>query len=146
MREGVCLGEITSKYCPWNQFVHERSTKFKTWLKSWVPTDFEYLEPKDWYSRGHDHDSGHYDKQGFWRYTINSKPYGWDLALAIADVALEELRKARVKRQISAHLIFVPKLFTHLWRKQLIKTCDIICEITSGYQYWSHDQFEPLTF
>eukprot|EP00957_Ditylum_brightwellii_P032710 2479580-Ditylum_brightwellii.AAC.1 len=40
-----------------------------------------------------------------------------------------ELRQARHKRQISSHIILIPKLLTPYWRQQLLKAADIIIEI-----------------
>ena len=145
LREGVCLGEFMRKYYPWDLFVQQRSPTFRTCIKSWLLSEVKFLEPSDWFSRAHDHNGGDYDTYGFWRHRITPGTYIWDLPPIAADVAIEELRKARVKRQKSTHLVFVPKLFTHLWKKQLIKACDIVLEIPPNQAHWCHDQFEPLT-
>ena len=31
-KEGVCIGELMDKYCPWGKFAHERSPLLKSWL------------------------------------------------------------------------------------------------------------------
>jgi hypothetical protein len=36
-------------------------------------------------------------------------------------VALEELRKARIKRQDSMHIFVMPRLFTTKWLNQIFK-------------------------
>ena len=76
---------------------------------------------------------------------MQSGTFVWDLPPGAADTALEELRKARIKRQSSLHIVLIPKLFTHLWKKQFLKCCDFSIEIPAGQNFWSHDQFEPLT-
>lgn len=60
-KEGVCIGELMKKYCPWGKFVHQRSSTIKHWLKYWLPQDHIYLEPADWFHIGHDLHDGHYD-------------------------------------------------------------------------------------
>lgn len=45
----------------------------------------------------------------------------------------------------TTHIILIPKLFTHLWKKQLLKCCDIMIDVSAGKSYWSHDQYVPLT-
>eukprot|EP00980_Cylindrotheca_fusiformis_P006302 scaffold1352_cov144-Cylindrotheca_fusiformis.AAC.8 len=61
-----------------------------------------------------------------------------------ADVALEELRKARIKRQLSLHVILIPRLCTPSWLRQLFKAADIILEIPPGTPFWPSDMYEPL--
>jgi hypothetical protein len=65
---------------------------------------------------------------------------------AAADVALEELRKALIKRQTSTHLFIVPRLLTPEWRRQLNKAADLMFFVDPGPGYWPKDMYEPLTF
>ena len=55
-----------------------------------------------------------------------------------------QLRIAQIKRQQSTHIIVVPKLFTHLWRKQLHKASDVVIEIPAGAEGWPVAMFESL--
>ena len=103
------------------------------------------MEPADWFVRGHDHKGGSVDKSNFWQWTIQKGNYVWLPPPAAADAAIEEIRKARMKRQCSTHVIVIPKLFTHVWMKQWLKLCDLTFEIPAQHSYWSHDQYEPLT-
>ena len=133
-----------SKYSPWGVTAAERSPTLTSCLSEWLDA-YEYLELIAWFSKGHDLQSGYYDHQGIWRWHIQSGTFVWDLPPGAADAALEELRKARIKRQSSLHIVLIPKLFTHLWKKQFLKCCDFSIEIPEGQKFWSHDQFEPLT-
>ena len=68
--------------------------------KSWFGAESELLEPEDWFEKGHDLTGG-YNKDGFWYTTARKGTFLWCLPPAIADVALEQLRIARIKRQQS---------------------------------------------
>ena len=144
LREGVTVGEFMSTFCPWSKSCLERQSNLEHWFKSWLP-QLETLKPVDWFERGHDHNGVYKDNKGFWR--IREKPgvFLWTPPPAAADAMIEELRKARLKRHRSTHVIAIPSLFTHLWKKQLIKSCDVVLNIPPGHSCWSTDQYEPLT-
>ena len=143
-KEGVCIWDLMLKYCPWGRFATERSPLLRSWLDDWLP-NYEYLSPIDWYDKGHDLHTCYFDKNNLWRWNISSSTYVWDLSPGSTDAALEELRKARIKRQQSTHVVLVPQLFSHLWKRQMLKCCDLVIQIPAGQMFWSHDQFEPLT-
>ena len=68
----------------------------------------------------------------------------WSPPPAAAFAALEELRKARIKRQASTHIIIVPKLMATLWLKQFHKTVDFIFVIKPNTPFWPKSRFESL--
>jgi hypothetical protein len=68
----------------------------------------------------------------------------WAPPPAAADVALEELRKAWIKRQESTHYFVCPRLLMPKWLKQLWKTADLIIQIPAGTPGWPANIFEPL--
>lgn len=69
----------------------------------------------------------------------------WVPPPALADVALEELTKSRHKRSRLNHIIIVPRLMTHLWRKRMYKVCDLVFEIPPGARsFWPVAEHEPL--
>jgi len=144
MKEGVSVGEYMLKFCPWGKNAFERSTHLKEWISNTFGDRIEFLEPKDWYGRGHDHHKKFKDDRGFWR--INTKPgtFVWAPPPAAAETAMEELRKARLKRQKSTHIVLIPRLMTTLWLKQLIKTADLIVYLPNKFDFWEHDMHEPL--
>ena len=144
MKEGVSVGEFMLQYCPWGKNALERSPYLKSWIEDTFGNDVEFLKPEDWYRRGHDHYSKFKDEKGFWRIKTKPGTFIWTPPPAAADAAFEELRKARLKRQQSTHIILVPRLMTTLWLKQLIKTADILIYLPNQYQCWTHAMHEPL--
>jgi hypothetical protein len=104
------------------------------------------LTPCDWYELGHDvRGWTHPGKDGLHaRPVIRKGMFGWFPPPAAADVALEQLRIARIKRQDSTHLVVIPCLLTPKWLKQLWKACDIVLSIPAGSLGWPDDMYEPV--
>jgi len=144
LREGISLGESMLSFCPWGHSALSRSPNLKPWITELLGPDLEFLSPSDWFTRGHDHLPGYKDSQGFYRNRIKSGKFVWDLPPAAADAALEELRKARLKRRNSTHIILIPKLATTLWLRQLYKTADLVLTIPPIYPFWDTNLFESL--
>ena len=149
---GVMAGKSMLDFVPIHKTALERCAGLKTWLQSWVGIDAEFLEPKEWFTRGHDHSIGHWETNLDFEndlrmeYPVIRKGVMiWTPSPCTADVAVEDLRKARHKRQISQHLFVVPRLMSPLWRKQLYKAADLVVTIPCGHEAWSLDMFEPLT-
>ena len=105
-----------------------RSTKTLA-LESWMGKDIEFLTPEGWFTQGHDQKGGAHDAQKFWQHKIVPGTFVWTPPPAAADVALEELRKARIKRQDSTHFFVCPHLLTSEWLQQLWKTADLIIQV-----------------
>jgi hypothetical protein len=59
-------------------------------------------------------------------------------------VALEELQKARIKRQNSLHVFVVPRLMKPYWFRQLYKTVDVVFDVPPGACCWPTHMFEPV--
>ena len=144
MDEGVSVGKYMLQFCPWGKSAIERSLTLKKWILSTFGQECEFLEPSDWFTRGHDLCGGRYDEKGF--YKVRSKPgtLVWTPPPAAVDAAIEELRKARLKRRLSTHLLFIPRLATTLWLKQLNKACDIVIYLPNHFPPWPNDMHEPL--
>ena len=145
LNEGVSLGDTMTKYCPWGLTPLNRQAHLGKWFNSIIGNHLEILTPQQWYTRGHDHDGYEMHQDGLVRPNISSGTNLWEVAPIAAPTAVEELRISRLKRRKSTHLFIVPKLFTHLWLKQLQKACDVVLYIQAGSDGWSEDQHEPLT-
>ena len=144
LTEGISIGEYMLHFCPWNESALDRSKGLNTWIEATFGKECEFLNPSDWYTRAHDHCGGFKDKKGYWRVRIKPGTFVWTPPPAAADAALEELRKARLKRRKSTHFVFVPRLATTLWLKQLNKACDIVVYLPNHLPFWPSSMHEPL--
>ena len=144
---GVMAGKKMIDFIPIQLTALERSADLKTWLCSWLPPSVEFLEAKDWFIRGHDIVPGGYSTNcdGMKIPTTKSGTFVWSPPPIIGDVAVEELRKARHKRQQSMHVFIIPRLMQPFWRKQLYKAADLVLSLPPGHLYWPVNMFEPLT-
>ena len=144
LKEGVSSGSDMLAYIPFHLTALQRFPPVETWLRSWLGKDMEVLTPEGWFERGHDILGGKNDAKGFWRHNLTSGTFVW-APPAAASVAIEELRKARIKRQDSTHYFICPRLLTTEWLKQLYKTADIVFYVPPGTPGWPKDMCEPLT-
>lgn len=144
INEGIGLTGNMLAFCPWHLDALQRSEPLKEWIRSWAGHQTEFLEPSDWFVRGHDISGYHKDERGFWRAKTSTGTMVWSPPPAAGFAALEELRKARIKRQASIHIIVIPKLMTTLWLKQFRKTVDFLFVVKPDTPIWSKSQFEPL--
>lgn len=70
--------------------------------------------------------------------------YIWAPPPCVALQCLEELRKARHKRQVSAHVFICPRIMNTAWQRHLYKSADLVFSIPPGHSFWSKEQHEPL--
>jgi hypothetical protein len=127
----------------------ERSKTLLRWIRSWTSNlgknkkDLEVLEPDDWFIRGHDITGG-ISSGGLYYPTYKSGIYLWNPPPSVAEIACEEIRKARAKRTSSTHIFICPRLLTPYWRSHLHRSADILFEIPAGGEYWPKEMHEPL--
>ena len=106
------------------------SKLLQPWIQSWwlEGQELEWLSPNDWFSpprRGGN--------------------FVWSPAPAAADVALEQMCRAQLKRPSSTcHIFVVPRLMTSRWRKKLLKSCTLHFYIPARFDIWDTSQHEPL--
>jgi hypothetical protein len=146
LKEGVGLGAEMLSYIPLHLSAVDRHESMRTWLLSWIGSEMEILTPEGWYGRGHDHDGGEKDQMGVWR--LNTRPgvFVWAPPPAAAEVAIEQLRRALIKRQESTHVFICPRLLFPEWSKQLHKASDLVVMLPAGIdQGWPKSMLEPLT-
>eukprot|EP00980_Cylindrotheca_fusiformis_P021935 scaffold8770_cov167-Cylindrotheca_fusiformis.AAC.2 len=153
LNEGVMGGKSMLTFVPLHLSAFQRTPLLEPWVRSWTGRAAVFLSHEDWFLRGHDIVNGTdsflptedgSNQVPFWKPVIEHGVLVWSPPPAAADVALEELRKARIKRQLSLHVILIPRLCTPAWLRQLFKASDIILEIPPGAPFWPSDMYEPL--
>jgi hypothetical protein len=143
--EGVTAGADMLSFISLDKSAIERSpTLLEGWIKSWAGTGTEFLESEGWFERGHDLIGGGVDECGYWAPRHKSGTFVWFPPPAAAAVAIEELRKARIKRQDSLHIVVIPRLLTPEWLRQLFKVSDIVFFIPPSTSFWPGAMLEPL--
>jgi hypothetical protein len=68
----------------------------------------------------------------------------WMLPPSVMEVALELLCEDRHAHRQWPHVFVVPRLMTHLWRKDLMKNVDLLFTIPAQVLFWTARQFEPI--
>jgi hypothetical protein len=146
LNEGVMAGYDILSFIPLHLSAIDRFPDLLDWLKSWTSRKLEVLEPDDWYGLGHDIRGWTHPHQDdlLARPVLRAGVFGWFPPPAAAEVALEQMRIARIKRQDSTHVFVVPRLLTPRWLKQLFKACDVVLVIPAGTTGWPLNMFEPL--
>jgi hypothetical protein len=144
LKEGVSTGEDMLKFIPLNLSTLDWSDALRVWIQSWLGNKAEFLEPDDWFERGHNVAGGSKDSTDFWRPKISPGIFVWSPSPDAAGIALEELRKVRIKRQESLHVIVIPRLLKPELFRQFHETCDLIFDIPPGADCWDTNQFEPI--
>lgn len=146
--QGVMAGESMVAYIPVHVSAVERSPiDLVPWIRSWSGKDTRLLEPEGWFESGHDIEGWRRDEDGFERPILSEgrrRSYIWSPPPLAAEVAIAELRKARIKRQDSCHIFVCPRLCTTQWAKQLYRTADIVFELPVGFSCWPTEMHEPL--
>jgi hypothetical protein len=144
---GVMAGKRMIDFVPIHLTAFERSASLMPWLDLFIGDSAEILEPKDWFRRGHDLDESGWEinSDGMKLPKVRKGTYIWAPQPCAAETAIEELRRARHKRQISKHLFIVPRLMAPTWRKHLHKAADLILTLKPGHKAWPSSMLEPLT-
>ncbi len=147
LAQGVMAGEPMRVHIPIYLSAVERSTlDLVPWVQSWSDLESELLDPMGWFQTGHDVEGWSVCADGFARPRLvgSGRTFIWSPPPFAADVALAELRKARIKRQRSCHIFVCPRLCTTLWQKQLYKCADFVFELPVGSTVWPASMHEPL--
>jgi hypothetical protein len=145
LTEGVMNGHSMFAFLPMHETALERYPLLKVWIVDTIGHDLTFLSPDGWFERGHDHiGEGKIGWDGHWRPTLRTGKYVWTPAPAAALPALEELRKARIKRQHSSHIFVCPRVMTPEWLRQLHKAADVVVRMPVGHPAWPKEMFEPL--
>jgi hypothetical protein len=125
---GVMTGCDITNWVPLNEGALFREPRLKTWLTQVTRgMIFCTLSPEGWFTEGHGYGN-----------------YIWAPPPAAADVVVEQLGKARMKRSESMHIIVVPRLMTGRWRRHLGRGTECYFKLDCPFVWDIKTQFEPL--
>jgi hypothetical protein len=145
LREGVTAGEAMLSCIPSYEDPLDRAPRLKFWIQSWTGESAEFPSLEGWFERGRDHRGGSEDAKGLWGPRIVKGTFVWTLPPGVAERAIEEIRKARLKHQRSTHNVVCPRLMTPEWMKQLYKVSGLVLSVPAVMaDYWPDDTCEPL--
>ena len=146
--QGVMAGNAMSAFIPIHLTAAMRSERHLVpWIQSWAGENAMLLDEMAWFQQGHDIEGwnkGYGDGFGRPILATGDRTYIWMPAPLSAEVALAEMRKARIKRQSSAHVFVCPRLCSSQWLRHLYRTADFVFEVPVGCNCWSADMHEPL--
>ena len=144
--QGVMAGETMVAHIPIHMSSISRAPNLVPWIRSWCGEDAILLDENGWFESGHGIEGWDMGKDGFERPRLAKRrnTYVWAPPPIAAEVALAELRKARIKRQDSCHIFVCPRLCTTQWAKQLYRAADFVFELPVGFSCWPSSMHEPL--
>ena len=150
LNEGVMKGDQLSSFIPLHLSALARQPDLRAWILSFViPSnpreEIIFLDYEGWFERAHDIVGGEKNGDGVWMPRYTTSTYVWTPPPAATQIAVEQLRRARLKREASTHVVVVPRLMSPEWRKQLFKVADLCIELPFDKIWTKAEQHEPLT-
>ena len=146
LAQGIMAGEAMLSFIPIHLSALSRSRLVEPWIRSWCGESAISLTPEDWFQEGHDIAGWSQHPGDLFERPIlrEGRTYIWAPPPFAADVAMNELRKARIKRQTSSHIFVCPCLCCSLWLKQLYRACDFVFQVLPDSEVWPKSMHEPL--
>ena len=149
--EGVMKGQSMLSFVPLHLTALERCPALREEiLRIVLPRNGEssitFLDYEDWFERAHDIVGGQKNNDGVWIPTYASGTYVWTPPPAGALLAVEQLRRARLKRENSTHVVILPRLMSMEWKRQLFRVADLFVDLPFTKIWSKENQHEPLTF
>jgi hypothetical protein len=95
--------------------------------RPWCGAPLKCLTPEDWFQLGQ-----------------VDGPRLWIPPPAAITAVLEMFNEDRMIRPYLPHVFVIPRLMTHVWRKQLTKDADVVFSIPPGLKFWPAEMHEPL--
>jgi hypothetical protein len=125
---GVMQGRDIRKWVPLNRNAFAREPKLTSWFKDVSKRlQFRTLTPEGWFTMGHEYGN-----------------FIWAPPLAAADVVVEPIGKAIMKRPEAMHIVVVPRLMTGRWRRHLGRGTDGYFKLDCHALWDLKYHFEPL--
>ncbi len=146
--EGIMAGMHPWDVIPLNEGADERSQgRVEKWVRAWwsdqegtpwtrvsgdntqyESTQLTKLDPEDWFRL---------------RDILGHRL--WMPPPAAMETVVELFNEDRMVNPHLSHVFVIPRLMTHLWRKQLFKDADVNFYVKAGAPFWPSDMHEPLT-
>jgi hypothetical protein len=136
LTEGMMAGLDSLLFIPFNQGADDRlGGRVSRWVRSWWETkrgtDFRRFPLRT------------ITKDNMFELQDLKAARLWMMPPAAMEVVLELLRDCLAHPQWP-HVIVVPRLMTHLWRKDLMKNTDLLFTVLAQVPFWTSGRFEPL--
>ena len=148
LKEEVMSGQDFLSFLELDKGAVEQHPVLFKWMQTHCLETLTLLQPEDWFKRGHDIAGWLYPPPGSILATPDIKLgwFVWSPPPSVADVALEELRRARHKRQKLWHFFVCPRLMTPHWRRQLHRSTDLVIELPTknNNNAWPGNMYESL--
>jgi hypothetical protein len=126
--EGVMKGTDMRGFIPLHLAPTDREPKVREWFVDVTNNlNFTWLKPKGWFHKAR--------AQG---------NFIWEIPPAAAEVVVEQLGFARLKRPEALHIILVPRIMTGRWRRHLTRGTDGYIKIDDPAVWSLSSHFEPL--
>jgi hypothetical protein len=137
LMEGMMGGQDPLSFILFNLGVDERSNGLVSqWVRSWWTTEkganFGGLELVE------------ITKDNMFELRDLKAARLWMLSPAAMEVAMELLCEDCLAHLQWPHVFAIPRLITHLWRKELMKSMDLLFTVPASVPFWIARQFEPL--
>jgi hypothetical protein len=149
---GVMQGEEMLTFVPIHLSALEREVNLKQWIIETLTSgpgknEIIFLSYAGWFERGHDVIGGSYNGDKVWEPRFKAGTYIWTPPPSAAQIAVEQLRQARLKRENSTHVMIVPKQMSPEWKRQLFRVSDLFVELPFDDVAWKKSKHhEPLIF
>ena len=142
--EGMMAGENPMSFLPFHLGVDIRSLgRVGKWVRSWWRTSGQVSGP------GQDMNWGglplvEVGQDNMFQLKNVKAARLWMLPPAAMEVAIELLWEDKLAHAQWPHVFVVPCFMTHLCRRNLGKTADVLFTMPAGVPFWGSSQFEPL--
>jgi hypothetical protein len=127
--QGVMQGLPMTAFIPLHLDAFERSPKLKEFVRGICGNlNPQFLTPTEWFTEGHK----------------GSGTLVWAPPPGAAEVVVEQLGFARLKRPQGMHIIVVPRLMTGRWRRHMSRGTDFYFKVDWADIWPLKEHFEPV--
>jgi hypothetical protein len=141
--EGMIAGDDPMSFLPFHLGANARSQgRVGKWVRSWWRTSDRGPGP----SQGRDWGGlplVEIDHNNMFELKDVKAARLWMLPPAAMEVAIELLWEDKLAHPQWSHVFVVPRLMTHMWRRDLGKNADILFTVPTGDPFWGGPQFKP---